>query len=218
MRALLLVLGGLAVFPVASFAGATPPADAGNQPGLLNFSIIRNGQQIGTSSVRLRHNGREMTADVTTHIEVKIAFVTVYRFEQSESERWIDGHLATMTAVTNDNGTTHRVSATSRGDKLLVESDGRTSEGDRSLMPFSPWNAELLRRTMVLSTNDGRITPLSVTDRGEEQLVLRGQPTTAHHYSVRTSFPQDLWYDQQRRLVQVELRGSDGSKIQYQPG
>ena len=65
---------------------------------------------------------------------------------------------------------------------------------------------------------DGTLTPVSVVDHGEEPLVLQGHPTTAHHYSVRTSFPQDVWYDRQDQLLKVELRGSDGSKIQYQPG
>ena len=62
-------------------------------------------------------------------------------------------------------------------------------------------------------------TPVSVVDHGEEPLVLQGRPTTtAHHYSIKTSFPQDVWYDQQHQLLKVELRGSDGSRIQYQPG
>ena len=89
---------------------------------------------------------------------------------------------------------------------VVLETDGRTSEVDPSLMPFSPWNAELLRKTMVVSTNDGSITPLSVTDHGEEQLVLHGHATRTHHYSIKTSFPQDVWYDQQRRLVRAGER------------
>ena len=71
---------------------------------------------------------------------------------------------------------------------------------------------------MALSTQDGSVTPVSVTDHGEEQLVLQGRPLTAHHYSIKTNIPQEVWYDRHRRLVQVELHGSDGSTIRYQLG
>ena len=54
--------------------------------------------------------------------------------------------------------------------------------------------------------------------RIEEPLVLQGRATTARHYSIKTSFPQDVWYDRQYQLLKVELRGSDGSTIEYRPG
>ncbi len=223
MRALPLLLGGLGVVSAAALPGpavAAPPSGAasGSDAATTNFAVMRNGERIGSSTVRLRRSGDETLAEVATHIEVKIAFLTVYRYDQKETERWADGRLLAMTSLTRDNGTIHRVSATRSGDKLLVESDGRTREVDPGLTPYSPWNAALLNERRVLDIEDGRVTPVSVTDRGEERLVLQGRATLAHRYSIRTSFPQDLWYDQQRRLVQVELHGSDGSTIQYRPG
>ncbi len=86
------------------------------------------------------------------------------------------------------------------------------------MIPVSLWNASLLRSTIAINPQDGQLTPVSVVDHGEEALVLQGRATTGHHYSIRTSFPQDVWYDQQHQLLKVELRGSDGSRIQYQPG
>lgn len=213
MRTLGLILTGLA--PVLC---VVMPAWAELQPTTLSFAVTRNGERIGTSTVRVRHDGDELVADVDSRVEVKIAFVTVYRFEQSETERWRDGQLVAMTAATDDNGTPHRVSAARSGGKLLVNADGKTSELDPGLMPVSPWNAALVRKTMALDIKSGHVIPVSVIDRGEEQLTLRGRRLTAHHYSIRTSFPQDVWYDQNRRLVQVELSGSDGSTIRYQPG
>ena len=48
--------------------------------------------------------------------------------------------------------------------------------------------------------------------------MLQGCATAAQHYSIKTSFPQDVWYDDARQLVKVELKVSDGSTIRYQPG
>ena len=90
-------------------------------------------------------------------------------------------------------------------------------EGKEAKMAMQQ-SPELVQRTMALNLQDGTLTPVSVIDHGTEQLVLQGRPTTAHHYSINTSMAQDVWYDEQKQLVRVEMSGSDGSRIHYQPG
>jgi hypothetical protein len=213
MRALFLVLGALIVTPAFSAMAETEPAAK-----TLNFAVTRNGEQIGTTTMRIIRDGGETVADIVTHIQVKIAYITVYRYDQSETERWVDGRLVAMSSLTDDNGTVHKVSATRSGEILSVDVDGKVAEVDPAVIPVSLWNASLLRSTIAINSQDGRLTPVSVVDHGEEPLILQGRPTTAHHYSIKTSFPQDVWYDRQHQLLKVELRGSDGSRIQYQPG
>jgi hypothetical protein len=197
------------------------PKDLAEPPGpidtTLNFAVLRNGDQIGTSTMHVRRDGPETVAEVVTHVQVKIAFVTVYRFDQTVTEHWTGGNLVEMTALTDDNGTLHKVSAKRARDTLTVEADGKTSEADPAAIPASLWNAALVRQTLALDPQDGSVTPIAVVDHGEEQLVLEGRPTTAHHYSISTGTSQDVWYDEHDRLVKVELVGSDGSKIEYRP-
>jgi len=193
-------------------------AQAGIDDTTLSYAVTRNGDRIGTTTVRLQRDGRHTVAEIATQVQVKIAMITVYRFEQRETERWVDGELIGLHSVTDDNGTLHKVSAVRRGGKLSVNADGKESEVDPAMVPASLWNAQLVKKTMALNPQDGSIVPVSVIDHGKEQLVLQGRPMTAHHYSINTNFPQDVWYDEQHRLLKVELRGSDGSKILYQPG
>jgi hypothetical protein len=193
-------------------------AQAGVEETTLNFAVTRNGDRIGTTTVRLQRDGQHLAAEIATQIQVKIASITVYRFEQHETERWLDGKLVGLNAVTDDNGTINRVSAARNGDKLAVNADGKITEIDAAIVPASLWNAQLVKKTIALNSKDGSIMPISVIDYGKEQLVLQGRPTTAHHYSIKTNLPHDVWYDDAQRLLKVELRGSDGSKIQYQPG
>ena len=70
-----------------------------------------------------------------------------------------------------------------------------------------------MRKTIALDPQDGSVMPISVIDRGKEQLVVQGRALTAHHYSIKTTIPQEVWYDEDQRLLKVELRGSDGSTI-----
>ena len=81
------------------------------------------------------------------------------------------------------------------------------------MVPANLWNASLVRTTAALDPKDGSVTPVSVVDHGREQLVMQGRALTAHRYSIRTTIPQEVWYDENQRLLKVELRGSDGSTI-----
>lgn len=192
-------------------AKAPAPRDATT----LNYAVTRDGDRIGSTTLRLVHDGGATTAEVATHVLVKVAYITVYRFEQHETEQFAGDKLLALKSVTDDNGTVHNVSATSSGGTLAVEADGKRSTIDPAMIPVSLWNASLLQKTRALDPRNGKVTPVAVVDHGEEQLMLDGRPTPAHHYSIDTGISQDVWYDRRHRLVKVEMHAVDGSKIQY---
>lgn len=210
MRKLPFVLGTF-VTACSILSGTAARAD-GNVT-TLNFAVTRNGEQIGSTAVKLRRSGDQTIAETATNIQVKIAFITVYRYEQRLTEHWSGGKLEAMSAVTDDNGSVHRVSATRSGDKLSVNADGKVSQVDPAMVPANLWNAALVRMRAALDPKDGSVMPVSVVDRGNEQLVVQGRALTAHRYSIRTTIPQEVWYDEHQHLLKVELRGSDGSTI-----
>ena len=200
----------------ALFSSSAAPAEPMAET--LRFEVMREGQQIGTNTIELRRNGSETTVQMMTQVQVKIAFVTVYRFEQTETERWVGGKLMALSAVTNDNGTMHRVKATRANDRLTIEADGKTTEVAGNTIPASLWNPLLLEKTVAFNPQDGTMMPIAVTDRGVDQLVVQGRAKRTRHYVINSTFPQDVWYDDARQLVKVELKVSDGSTIRYQPG
>ena len=200
----------------ALFSSSAAPAEPMAET--LRFAVMREGQQIGTNTIELRRNGSETTVQMMTQVQVKIAFVTVYRFEQTETEHWVGGKLMALSAVTNDNGTRHRVKATRTNDRLTIEADGKTTEVAGNTIPASLWNPLLLEKTVAFNPQDGTMMPIAVTDRGVDQLVVQGRAKRTRHYVINSTFPQDVWYDDARQLVKVELKVSDGSTIRYQPG
>ena len=214
MRLSSLTMGTLLL---AASLGSTA-ANADSSTVTMNFAVTRDGQQIGSNTIQLRHNGAETTVQMVTHVEVKIAFITVYRFDQTETERWVNGQLIALNAVTDDNGTMHRVKATRANEKLAIEADGKTTEVAGNTIPASLWNPLLLEKTVAFNPQDGSIMPIAVIDRGEDHLVVQGRAKRARHYVINSTFPQDVWYDEQRQLVKVALKGSDGSTISYQLG
>src|SRR5579862_6351045 len=148
MQAVFLVLGALIVASAA--AAKTEPGAA-----TMNFIVMRNGNQIGTTTMRISRDGAGTLAEIVTHIEVKIAYITVYHYDQNETESWVDGKLVAMNSETDDNGRQHKVSVTRSGDTLSVDADGKVAEVDPAVIPVSLWNASLMRQTTAISPLDG---------------------------------------------------------------
>src|SRR4051794_31127043 len=97
------------LFAAAALLVAWSGAYAQPSPDTLTFAINREGSQIGTHTIELTRNGPETLVKLTTRIVVKVAFITAYRFDQSGSERWVNGKLASLSTTTDDNGTAYKV-------------------------------------------------------------------------------------------------------------
>lgn len=208
MKAVAAVLGGLfVVISLADQAGAET----------LRFAIMRNGSQIGSHRMSIDHTGADTSVTIATTVEVKVLFVTAYHFEHTESERWTNDHLVSLKSTTDNNGTRHSVAIVQKPSDLEVAADGKVSAVDRNIVPTSYWNPEFLRHPSVIDTQDGQVTPITVVDRGPDQLTIDGRIIKAHHYVIKGRYSQDVWYDDHQHLVQVSLVGTDGSTITYKP-
>lgn len=213
MRILRLAAGALAGGVVMLAA----TAQAGTTSQSLRFAVMRGDTQIGTNTIELSRNGGQTLVRIATHVEITMAFVKLYRFDQTETEVWSDGRLQSLSSRTDDNGKIHRVMAQSRQGKLVVDGDGRLHLDDAGILPVSLWSQPSIEHGAGLDPEVGRVVPVSVTDKGEDTLVVAGRPEPAHHFVIRTTFSQDVWYDERGRLIRVKMHARDGSTIRYEP-
>lgn len=184
---------------------------------VMRFVITRNGEPIGTHTVELSRAGTETTVNVTTDLTVKVLFLVAYRLHQKETERWSNGRLVALNSVTDDNGARHKIAVRTKGTDLELDADGNTSRLDKGIVPSSLWNREFLQHAVILDTQDGQVMPVSAVDGGMDRLVLGSRKILAHHYTVKGRYSEDVWYDEDGRLVQKKIIGSDGSIILFQP-
>ena len=77
----------------------------------------------GTTRLRFSRDGERLTVDIDILLEVKLAFITLYRYRHTNRELWEAGRLLSFASRTDDNGTAHRVAARRAGEVILVESD-----------------------------------------------------------------------------------------------
>jgi hypothetical protein len=183
----------------------------------MRYAITRNGEQIGTNVIEISRSGQEISVAVVTDLTVKVLFVTAYRLQHTENERWVNGQLVALNATCDNNGTHHEVSVSTKGTGLELKVDGKASLVGANIVPASFWNPALLGRPLLLDTKDGQVMPVSVQDDGEEDLSINDQVVKAHRYTINSRYSQDVWYDDQAHLVQAKLIASDGSVIMYRP-
>jgi hypothetical protein len=182
----------------------------------IRFAILRDGTQIGTHVIEINRTGPETSVKIATDLEVKVLFVTAYQLKHSATERWVDGRLVALKSSTNNNGTRHSVAVNETPAGLEIKADGKAANADKTLIPGSLWNPELLRRSVMLDAQEGMIRPLSVVDHGPAQLTVKSRVVKAHRYTIKSKWEQDVWYDEQSRLIHARLVASDGSVISYQ--
>jgi hypothetical protein len=88
---------------------------------------------------------------------------------------------------------------------------------DAAILPLSLWSRPIPVHGIGLDPEFGSIVPVSVTDKGEDDMVVAGRSEYAHHFVIKTTFSQDVWYDKRGRLIRVKLQAKDGSTIHYEP-
>jgi Family of unknown function (DUF6134) len=182
----------------------------------IKFAILRNGEQIGTHAIDINRAGSETSVRLVTDLTVKVMFVTAYRLEHTATEKWVDGRLVALNSNTNDNGTIHKVTLAATPAGVQIHADGKARSADRSIVTGSLWNQDVTRHSSVLDSQDGEIRPLSVVDHGLQPITIKSRVVKAHHYTLKSKYTQEVWYDEQSRFVKMSLIGRDGSEIVYQ--
>ena len=179
------------------------------------FDIMRGGSPIGSDTFDVTRTGDTTNVNITSHIVVKIAFVTAYHYDHHETETWKGNQLAAFRSTTNDNGTAHDVSASASGGKVTLIVDGQPTAAPKGIMPASVWTAEIGRRPQLFDPASGKRLAARGQDLGDEQVVLNGVPRQLDHVKLSGQFDRDLWFDEQG-LVKMTLRGTDNSLITSQ--
>lgn len=207
-----LVAAGLSLLSPLAHAAAVPAG------GELDFTVLRDGEEIGTHVMRFDvGSDGSVDVDIETDIEVSMMFVTVYRFEHEGHEHWENGRLFSLNSRTDDDGEDHDLVVTADASSIRVADNGQSAERQAGLLPASLWNDGIVAapKTTLLNTLDGSAMDVTVTRVGDEEVEGVTGPVTATHYVLAGDLSRELWYDPQGVLVKVRFSAEDGSNIEY---
>lgn len=168
------------------------------------YDVVREGSTIGTIGVDETRRGDVLEITTTTDIRVKIAFVEVYRYEQSATETWRAGKLVTFRSRTNDNGTRHVVALIARDGGTRTDVDGKAEDVPALLVPATLWVRPAAGPLVMIDPNGGKRLNVTAADAGAEGEL--------QHVRYTGDLPRDLWFSN-GTLVKMQMAGSDGSRV-----
>ena len=177
----------------------------------IAFNVIRGGEPMGSHTVSFHQDGNKLTVEIAIDLEVRLAFIPLFRYTHRNTETGQDGRLVRLETSTNVDGTRHKVSAVATDEGLRVtDSAGTTYLAPADTIPTSYWNTAKIRRSELLNTQNGKMMPIRVEQR----------EGAAHYRLIMVKdgdgAPIDVWYDQTSQAWIKLAFEARGSKIEYE--
>jgi Family of unknown function (DUF6134) len=188
-------------------AGAFRPARAAAAvPADMLFDVYRKGDRIGTHAIRFTQDGGGLRVASQLDLTVKMAFITVYRYEQTGQDDWQDGALVRTSIRTIDDGKDTLVVAEAKEGKLVVEGPAGTYETSLgSMTDLSFWNEGITDGPPVIDSQTGELIKISVQPDATETITVRGQPVSTRRFTMAATKGRSgtVWYDGAGGLVKA---------------
>lgn len=186
-------------------------ADAYKAP-VLKFRVERDGSPIGVVMERFQGIGDALRVDVYIALQVKLAFVTVFRYEHRSREIWRGGRLVQLDSVTNDDGTAQAVTVRPYKDRLAISGPNGNLSAPADILPSSYWHPAFVEQSRMLDSQKGRVLEFRIEPAGAEAILVSGnRRIEATRYRMRGDVDLDFWYDDKRRWRKMAFTIKGGS-------
>jgi hypothetical protein len=197
-------------------AATLAPTLAAAQTDAWNFRVLLDGREIGKHRYTLSTQDGERELRSEARFDVRLLFLSAYRYEHEAVERWDGDCLRSLVARTDDNGRRESVDAAERDGQLVVDRPRQRSEHAGCVMSFAYWNPRILDARQLLNSQTGELLPVTVTALGEETVAVKGQRLAAQRHRITGPDLQiDLWYVG-GRWVALEAPAAGGRRLRYE--
>ena len=201
---------------ICGVVAALCTSGAAAQTRVWDFQAFLDDARIGYHRFTLTDQGGVRELKSETRFEVKILFITAYRYTHNAVERWRGDCLDSLQASTDDNGEKLMVDAVTAGDRLTVNTGKSRADFAGCVMSFAYWNPQMLRQTLLLNAQTGALEPARIVDMGNETIAVRGAPVAAKRYRITgPKNPIDLWYSPSDEWLALESTLAGGRRLRY---
>lgn len=215
-RPLLLGATGAAATALPLFGWASAGAAAVPQNNRIAFDVLRGDSPMGRHTLDFARDGDRTTVDIAIDLEVKVAFVTAFKYTHRNREVWEGDRLVSLESETDDNGNAYAVTVSRAEDGLRLESNVHgTQTVPADTVPSSYWNTRTLEASQLLDTGQGRMLDVAVNPDGEAALRLRGQTVITDRFQIDSRIPIRIWYTKPGQWVGLQF-SARGAQVNYQ--
>lgn len=193
---------------------AAPPSLAAT--GDWDFRVLLDGREIGRHRFTLEGSGQGVVLRSDAQFDVRVLFISAYRYAHAAEERWQDGCLRSLASRTETNGERIAVRAQSQDGRLAVIGPAGSDLHDGCVMSFAYWDPRILEAERLLNSQTGELVPVRVMPQGRETVAVRGQPRVAErHRIIGPDLSIDIWYAD-GRWVALEALAAGGRRLRYE--
>ncbi len=191
---------------VCLFLAAPAAADSRT----LDFDVRREGESIGTHRVSIRTDGPRTDVSIEIDLEVRFAFLTLYRYTHRARETWEADRLVALEASTDDNGTRTSVAARATADGMAVEGSGGRYTAPADTYPTSYWRRDKVHRTQLLDTQSGKLVSVRNAGRGVFDMAVDGTARPVEIFRIDGELAAEVGYadDGSWATLAFEARGA----------
>ena len=179
---------------------------AWSAPSDLLFNVFRKGSMIGTHRIGFAGDAERLSVTNLLDLTVKVAFITVYRYEQSGEDEWQKDILVRTRVATNDDGDKSIVAAKSRDGQLAVEGPrGSYAAPLGAMTDLSFWNQAITRGNPVIDSQNGELIDIKVQPSTRETLEVLGRKIETERFPMAGTRGRSgtVWYDDEGKLVRA---------------
>ncbi len=201
-------VGAGIVLPGIAAAAPVPPSNS------LSFSVWRKGSQIGEHRVSFRRQDDSLVVDVDIDLEVKLGFITVFRYTHRNTEVWRDNRLLALDSETYDDGNEFSLTVRQGGGGLVVDGLAGRFDVPADTLSSSYWNPETVYRSRILDTQRGYLMDVNTEWLGQETIEAAAGAIAANRYRISGDLTMDIWYSDAGQWVKLDF-AARGATISY---
>ena len=186
------------------------------EDGKVKFDIIRKNKVIGSHEIKFTENDDGLLVETNINIEVKILFITAYKFFHQSKEIWVGDNFLKIDAYSDfEDDREYFIEGYDENDLFLASGMDGQLELDKNILPSNFWNIDVLKEKEIFDTQKGIARTIEVEDLGYENININGKEIKCKKFILNASsnpkdkapFPEyTLWYAENNELMKFQFK------------
>ena len=187
------------------------------------YDIFRKNKVIGIYEILFSENDGNLSVETNINIEVKIFFVSAYKFSHQSKEIWKDGSFISINGHTDfEDEREYFIEGEVKDDFLFASGMDGKLKLDNNLIPSNYWNIDVMYQDEIFDTQKGIVRQLNVKKFGVETITINNIKmdctkfvlNASKHPKDKKPFPEyTLWYSKDKELMKFKFRSTKNNKI-----
>ena len=193
------------------------------EDGKVKFDIIRKNKVIGSHEIKFTENDDGLLVETNINIEVKILFITAYKFFHQSKEIWENGNFIKINGHSDfEDEREYFIEGEVTDDFFVATGMDGELKLNKNLIPSNFWNQDVMYQNEIFDTQKGIVRKLDVEEIGMETIIINNTKIDCIKFILNaTKHPKDkkifpeytLWYSKNKELMKFKFRSTKDNKI-----